>query len=97
MCGEKLAAVVWRGGGRGITPACAGRSRGNGRPPCLVADHPRVCGEKVDCVRAESIAAGSPPRVRGEAHVTQITLEQARITPACAGRSEQSAKNGALF
>ena len=29
----------------GITPACAGNSRGGFKPYDIVWDHPRVCGE----------------------------------------------------
>ena len=70
-----------------ITPACAGRSYLYARQGGRHRDHPRVCGEKSSLSLAMGTVWGSPPRVRGEAHVTQITLEQARITPACAGRS----------
>ena len=70
-----------------ITPACAGR-----RPPGSPGqprwwDHPRVCGEKMPCRTTARMAAGSPPRVRGEDARHDLNQSYQGITPACAGRS----------
>ena len=70
-----------------ITPACAGNSlsmRDNGQ---VRQDHPRVCGEQRAKAGKWICSAGSPPRVRGTAYATLDDLEQAGITPACAGNS----------
>ena len=72
---------------RGITPACAGKSRSESRASQLMEDHPRVCGEKPRSGRHLRGVGGSPPRVRGkEVQLGEIDLQD-RITPACAGKS----------
>ena len=74
-------------GGRGITPARAGK-----RSKVLVQrhtrrDHPRACGEKnqkrLDLFREQ----GSPPRVRGKGVCTILRVKTSGITPARAGKS----------
>ena len=74
-----------------ITPACAGN-----RIPLYslrksTQDHPRVCGEQIRGFPLALRYKGSPPRVRGT--VINATWEQVvgRITPACAGNSENAA------
>ena len=72
---------------RGITPACAGKSR-----PCpahsrSTGDHPRVCGEKVMHSQMAHQTGRSPPRVRGKAQLHGGSVLLAGITPACAGKS----------
>ena len=70
-----------------ITPACAGRSKGDADEGRQKPDHPRVCGEK-DLVDSDgNLPEGSPPRVRGEAYMCISVETRPRITPACAGRS----------
>ena len=71
----------------GITPACAGRRRGDNREKRMREDHPRVCGEKPATLKPSSVTWGSPPRVRGEVAAPQLGLLGIGITPACAGRS----------
>ena len=46
-----------------------------------------MCGEKASTRQVKVQAAGSPPRVRGEAFQAPCSLRHLRITPACAGRS----------
>ena len=82
----EVAAVVWRGGSRGITPACAGRSAMRAVVLHGVKDHPRVCGEKARTLRRIPRGKGSPPRVRGEESKAPTGQIIHRITPACAGR-----------
>ena len=72
----------------GITPAYAGKRYFF----CLFSwndkDHPRVCGEKVkDCLFSQ-MCKGSPPRVRGKVAAPRQPCGAARITPACAGKSD---------
>ena len=70
-----------------ITPACAGE--GSGRPGrrATCRDHPRVCGEKTKKGDLTCRLIGSPPRVRGKVAGNGRSVEDERITPACAGKS----------
>ena len=71
---------------RGITPACAGKSPGIKIGLGWSKDHPRVCGEKSLKSSSTYRLQGSPPRVRGKAHVGQSSGRRVGITPACAGK-----------
>ena len=80
--------TAWKGEGKKrITPACAGKRDRNGIPLILSQDHPRVCGEKSAKAGGTGGTGGSPPRVRGKACCTNTFVNSARITPACAGKS----------
>ena len=57
-----------RASGRRITPACAGKRLTVSLVVCGGKDHPRVCGEKVQCLDHLAGWAGSPPRVRGKVY-----------------------------
>ena len=70
-----------------ITPACAGKSRGDAVYNWRKRDHPRVCGEKCGSGTLGAACAGSPPRVRGKAVRCPCVIRGRRITPACAGKS----------
>ena len=70
----------------GITPACAGKSRGDAVYNWRKRDHPRVCGEKKFFKRFALLDEGSPPRVRGKAGIPVDHHELHGITPACAGK-----------
>ena len=50
----------------GITPAYAGKSKFRKHTLAEAGDHPRVCGEKPDVVKMQSMHKGSPPRMRGK-------------------------------
>ena len=52
--------------GRGITPACAGKSPQRAHCSPAPWDHPRVCGEKCPPGKFFFMTVGSPPRVRGK-------------------------------
>ena len=85
--GKRGGALLSRGS-RGITPVCAGKTQ---TMPLLVrkaGDHPRVCGEN----KAEDFLinrkAGSPPRVRRKPLRNNLKRPKTRITPACAGKTE---------
>ena len=69
-----------------ITPAYAGKSSSNRRTGCGIWDHPRLCGEKSFSVELVSSGMGSPPPMRGKAHVKLIDGVDSRITPAYAGK-----------
>ena len=70
-----------------ITPACAGKSFCPATTPTSTWDHPRVCGEKPSPRQGVQDNPGSPPRVRGKVAFTVISVDNTRITPACAGKS----------
>ena len=70
----------------GITPAWAGkRARADGVYGSY-EDHPRVGGEKPSGYSLRHPLLGSPPRGRGKAPASVHTAQQARITPAWAGK-----------
>ena len=50
----------------GITPAYAGKSFSVRIPEYHIADHPRLCGEKVVKALAKLLREGSPPPMRGK-------------------------------
>ena len=74
-------------GGAGITPACAGKTKGLSAFLLLIWDHPRVCGENSSSGRMISVTRGSPPRVRGKPALHQFPHARYGITPACAGKT----------
>ena len=71
----------------GITPAYAGKSLipvfFGGR----FEDHPRLCGEKHSTLVIRSRRLGSPPPMRGKDEFDMDEVDDARITPAYAGKS----------
>ena len=87
MCGEKAFRIAPDASVLGITPACAGKSRGDAVYNWRKRDHPRVCGEKCGSGTLGAACAGSPPRVRGKAVRCPCVIRGRRITPACAGKS----------
>ncbi len=70
-----------------ITPADAGTRRPPPKQSIAYGDHPRGCGDKNTnhCIR--TVAAGSPPRMRGQGYSIFSPLYPLRITPADAGTS----------
>ena len=81
--GQRRPGHQWQAG---ITPAYAGKSRGDHLPRLEPKDHPRVCGEKEGNGMKFDVELGSPPRMRGKD--PNWTPDQAtpRITPAYAGK-----------
>ena len=73
--------------GRGIIPACAGKSWSRRAESRKKRDHPRVCGEKTFAVWENVPGAGSPPRMRGKVKPVLWAARVAGITPAYAGKS----------
>ena len=73
-----------------ITPACAGKTSSLPILTWVDKDHPRVCGENIWRTEARSGKKGSPPRVRGKQEARTMNWENARITPACAGKTFES-------
>ena len=71
----------------GITPAYAGKSVEKSRRGRNRRDHPRLCGEKLDCDMMELQRKGSPPPMRGKVVCILKRKIDCRITPAYAGKS----------
>ena len=72
---------------KGITPACAGKSRHERAAGPNARDHPRACGEKKSVADSNWYNLGSPPRVRGKGQHLHQEHALMGITPACAGKS----------
>ena len=68
-----------------ITPACAGSTRNQCRPPPPGTDHPRLRGEHLIGVDPEEPVRGSPPPARGAPLAREGRHQAGGITPACAG------------
>ena len=71
---------------RGITPACAGKSKCRLVSCGHIWDHPRMCGEKLFAFLVFCPNIGSPPHVRGKEGKEYLQETESRITPACAGK-----------
>ena len=71
-----------------ITPADAGKTVQHGNAQRRKQDHPRGCGENCFAGLATSRAQGSPPRMRGKPVPLLHELQEQRITPADAGKTE---------
>ena len=71
-----------------ITPACAGKTYQERFSVHHCKDHPRVCGENGLKNKIKLLTKGSPPRVRGKRQSRRCCGRSARITPACAGKTE---------
>ena len=69
-----------------ITPAYAGKSFAAGFACHSFGDHPRVCGEKLQCAALRCTQEGSPPRMRGKGKGKAHRLRLRGITPAYAGK-----------
>ena len=70
-----------------ITPACAGKTRGDDVPHAVPPDHPRMRGEDSEPTRAIPPPKGSPPHARGRPRRRIRGVQKSRITPACAGKT----------
>ena len=77
----------------GITPAWAGKSQQTDHCDDSTEDHPRVGGEKWNCLFANASALGSPPRGRGKENSGLFTEAIRGITPAWAGKSFRAAES----
>ena len=84
---EKLFLLLPLGFGLGITPACAGKTSASQPFQERSRDHPRVCGKNVVSEGLIICRPGSPPRVREKRTKWVESKLNARITPACAGKT----------
>ena len=81
----------------GITPACAGKTPTSFPDKVGGRDHPRVCGENTFKLLGVIIHKGSPPRVRGKHCGRGYATQGARITPACAGKTDCAGGNEVVY
>ena len=71
---------------RRITPAYAGKRRGDTRFQLFQKDHPRLCGEKLNFNNFIFHKLGSPPPMRGKVEISVLHQPVKGITPAYAGK-----------
>ena len=76
----------------GITPACAGKTRLPKERVMKYKDHPRMRGEDDVQTGIYDLPQGSPPHARGRHSRWQPNATVIRITPACAGKTPESAE-----
>ena len=74
----------------GITPAGAGKTPTAKAVYDAIQDHPRRCGENFYSFFKTSLTTGSPPQVRGKRDIRSDQDNRNRITPAGAGKTEES-------
>ena len=86
----KPPATCWYVLASGLIPACAGKTSRACSSPEARAAHPRVCGENVVSPGSARDAIGSSPRVRGKPERQHPVSEDARLIPACAGKTPRS-------
>ena len=79
--------MAWNNIKIGITPAYAGKRMIKPSVLDCIKDHPRLCGEKCADFCKAAICVGSPPPMRGKVASCPLVEENARITPAYAGKS----------
>ena len=72
----------------GITPACAGKTSPPNRFSLHTQDHPRMRGEDISSQSFLFTHSGSPPHARGRRAEDLLITAEARITPACAGKTK---------
>ena len=70
-----------------LIPACAGKTAWCWSRSVRWSAHPRVCGENFSDIARWRSPAGSSPRVRGKRPSTPGQARQARLIPACAGKT----------
>ena len=73
----------------GITPACAGTTKLHLYTGSGSWDHPRLCGDHTTGMNPCGQSSGSPPPVRGPPAGALCEIAFTRITPACAGTTDQ--------
>ena len=74
----------------GITPACAGKTFSARKSEPRSRDHPRMRGEDSSGGISGPWEPGSPPHARGRPTGMVHGRGEARITPACAGKTAAS-------
>ena len=77
-----------------ITPAYAGKRYLACVEVAKIQDHPRLCGEKPEVVRAVKQGRGSPPPMRGKDGNALVYGDARGITPAYAGKRNHGVQAG---
>ena len=72
---------------RRLIPACAGKTLRDGGASRRRRAHPRVCGENDGGIWGAITGGGSSPRVRGKPLDELARISDARLIPACAGKT----------
>ena len=90
-CGENLYFRNQQRIHRGSPPQVRGKLVRSTSTHITDKDHPRRCGENVVAVAVFVAFPGSPPQVRGKRGFTFMEQWIQRITPAGAGKTEESA------
>ena len=78
----------------GIIPAYAGNTDARLRGVTVDRDHPRVCGEHIEVVRAVGLQPGSSPRMRGTHRDSLAVCLAGGIIPAYAGNTRWFSNHG---
>ena len=73
--------------GRGLIPACAGKTSRSHSMSTAYRAHPRVCGENALDQEPALITLGSSPRVRGKRRGRNDSRDRCGLIPACAGKT----------
>ena len=80
-----------------ITPACAGKTQYHQVQIRQLEDHPRLRGENFITFLIRTLLIGSPPLARGKLKCNATANGTARITPACAGKTDFVGKKGVNY
>ena len=83
----KHPACAFHCSGRGLIPACAGKTGMNTHGVPAKRAHPRVCGENISGALVIACVRGSSPRVRGKPTIANREDYASRLIPACAGKT----------
>ena len=75
-----------------ITPAYAGKSFSSSGAAVSRWDHPRLCGEKFQILLYAFLRTGSPPPMRGKVEQREQMQISIRITPAYAGKRNNTVR-----
>ena len=81
----------------GITPAYAGKTLIPSTKLFASINHPRVCGENPLFCGQYRLKSGSPPRMRGKRSEIMVIEPCYRITPAYAGKTQNTNVRCALY
>ncbi len=73
--------------GKGLIPACAGKTSRVQRIDAAFRAHPRMRGENFECRPGPARVTGSSPHARGKRSEAPVDRINRRLIPACAGKT----------
>ena len=73
--------------GRGLIPACAGKTRRCMNPNARAEAHPRMRGENGEMTGFRDHGDGSSPHARGKQTAARVSAVESGLIPACAGKT----------